>query len=170
MLAPGPGHSSRDRSLAVKPISGEDFLVHSFSGQDWRECRDYVRERLSLPFPEIKRPQLVACAKAHQAQDHNGQRVEYALKIWHQTMPLTPNCLGWQYFIEHRGLHIGLLHDVSHAVRWHGGISAVVALMTDPATNTPTGIHRTFLNPDATKPSAKCSAKRVSSASRQMTR
>ena len=45
--APGPGHSSRDRSLSVL-IIGSDFVVHSFSNDDWRECRDYVRARLGL--------------------------------------------------------------------------------------------------------------------------
>ena len=45
ILAPGPGHSPRDRSLAVKidPSAPHGFLVHSFAGDDWRECRDHVR-------------------------------------------------------------------------------------------------------------------------------
>jgi hypothetical protein len=50
-LAPGPGHSPRDRSLCVK-LSGEDpsgFIVHSFAGDDPIECKDYVRARLGLP-------------------------------------------------------------------------------------------------------------------------
>jgi hypothetical protein len=55
--APGPGHSSRDRSLSVL-IVGSDFVVHSFSNDDWRECRDYVRARLGLPAfsPRRRRP------------------------------------------------------------------------------------------------------------------
>jgi len=64
VLAPGPGHSPRDRSLAIKPISGDDFLFHSFAGQDWRECRDYVCERLGLPDRKTKRAQFVPRAKA----------------------------------------------------------------------------------------------------------
>ncbi len=58
VLAPGPGHSGADRSLAVK-IDGaapEGFLVSSFSGDDAIRCRDYVRAKLGLrPFEPKKR-------------------------------------------------------------------------------------------------------------------
>jgi len=51
VLAPGPGHSRRDRWLAVllDPSAPDGFLVHSHAGDDWRDCRDYVRQRLGLP-------------------------------------------------------------------------------------------------------------------------
>jgi putative DNA primase/helicase len=48
--APGPGHSRRDRSLAVQldPAAPDGFLVCSHAGDDWRACRDHVRQRLGL--------------------------------------------------------------------------------------------------------------------------
>jgi putative DNA primase/helicase len=51
ILCPGPGHSVRDRSLAVKldPNAPDGFLTYSHAGDDWRECRNHVRERLGLP-------------------------------------------------------------------------------------------------------------------------
>lgn len=52
VLAPGPGHSARDRSLAVRldPTAPDGFLVCSHSPADnWKTCRDHVRERLGLP-------------------------------------------------------------------------------------------------------------------------
>jgi AAA domain len=51
VLAPGPGHSSADRSLSVKLDSSapDGFVVHSFCGNDPIECRDYVRQKLGLP-------------------------------------------------------------------------------------------------------------------------
>jgi putative DNA primase/helicase len=51
IVCPGPGHSPQDRSLAVKlvPTSPDGFVVYSHAGDDWRACRDYVRERLGLP-------------------------------------------------------------------------------------------------------------------------
>jgi putative DNA primase/helicase len=51
VLAPGPQHSPRDRSLSVCLSSDapDGFLAHSHAGDDWRECRDYVRSRLGLP-------------------------------------------------------------------------------------------------------------------------
>jgi hypothetical protein len=59
--------------------------------------------------------------------------------------------LAEKYFKEHRGLDITLLGDISHGVRWHRGIKAVIALMTDPVTCEPTGVHRTFLSPGGAK-------------------
>ena len=51
VLAPGPGHSPKDRSLSVKldPTSQDGFVVHSFAGDDPLEARDYVREKCGLP-------------------------------------------------------------------------------------------------------------------------
>jgi putative DNA primase/helicase len=50
VLAPGPGHSAHDRSLAVRfdPAAPDGFLVFSHARDDWRECRDHVRQRLGL--------------------------------------------------------------------------------------------------------------------------
>src|SRR5262249_48466211 len=51
ILCPGPGHSAKDRSLAVKPdiAAKSGFVVHSHSGDDPIACRDYVRQKLGLP-------------------------------------------------------------------------------------------------------------------------
>jgi putative DNA primase/helicase len=51
ILCPGPGHSPRDRSLAVRldPRAPDGFLVFSHCGDDWKDCRDHVRQRLGLP-------------------------------------------------------------------------------------------------------------------------
>jgi hypothetical protein len=51
VLAPGPGHSPKDRSLSIRlcATAPDGFLVHSHAGDDWKGCRDYVRQRLGLP-------------------------------------------------------------------------------------------------------------------------
>jgi RecA-family ATPase len=51
VLAPGPGHSRADRSLAIwlAPDSPDQFTVHSFAGDDPIQCKDFVRQRLNLP-------------------------------------------------------------------------------------------------------------------------
>ena len=61
VLAPGPGHSRRDRSLRVKldPKAENGFLVHSFAGDDWKACREYVRGRLGLEKPNHAKVTIV---------------------------------------------------------------------------------------------------------------
>jgi len=51
VLCPGPGHSSKDRSLSVRfsPDAPDGFVVNSFSNDDFGDCRDCVREKLGLP-------------------------------------------------------------------------------------------------------------------------
>jgi hypothetical protein len=51
VLAPGPGHSPRDRSLAIRlsATAPDGFIAFSHAGDDWRECRDHVRAQLGLP-------------------------------------------------------------------------------------------------------------------------
>ena len=51
VLAPGPGHTPKDRSMSVNLDSAapDGFVVNSFSGDDPLQCKDYVREKLGLP-------------------------------------------------------------------------------------------------------------------------
>ena len=50
VLAPGPGHSRADHSLSVRlsASSPDGFLVHSFAGDDFKYCRDYVKSILGM--------------------------------------------------------------------------------------------------------------------------
>ena len=96
---------------------------------------------------EATRPRVVV---SPQIDEEAELRTAFAMRTWRETVGLNET-LGWEYFTECRGLHIGLLDDLGHCLRWHEGIGAVVALMTEPVTNQPTGVHRTFLNSDATK-------------------
>ena len=166
VLAPGPGHSPKDRSLAVmlSSTAPDGFVVHSHAGDDPIECKDFVRERSGLaPFkPRVTRRRVAPTTAAYRGEIGERlaeARVKAALRIWRESELLRSPAssrrktftLGWQYFTERRGLHIGLLDDLSHALRWHQGVGAVIALMTDPRIGEPCGIHRTYLNPDATK-------------------
>jgi hypothetical protein len=51
VYCPGPGHSHKDRSLSVRlnPDAPDGFDCFSHSGDDWRDCRNYVQQRLGLP-------------------------------------------------------------------------------------------------------------------------
>jgi 5S rRNA maturation endonuclease (ribonuclease M5) len=57
VLAPGPGHSVADRSLAVKLDANapDGFVVYSFADDDAILCRDHVRKKIGLPKPERNR-------------------------------------------------------------------------------------------------------------------
>src|SRR6516225_8184723 len=48
VLAPGPGHSAGDLSMAVKPTA-DGYTVHSHAGDDWKACRDHIDERIGAP-------------------------------------------------------------------------------------------------------------------------
>jgi putative DNA primase/helicase len=75
VLAPGPQHSPKDRSLCVSlaPAMPNGFLVHSFAGDDPIQCKDYVRARLGLP--------------AWQPGDEQDRRVRLSgIKDWARTI------------------------------------------------------------------------------------
>lgn len=79
ILCPGPGHGKRDVSLSVifGPEYPEGFGVHSFAGDDFRECRDFVRDKLGLPAWKpngVKsQAQPVFVAREYVYEDANGE-------------------------------------------------------------------------------------------------
>jgi putative DNA primase/helicase len=102
LSAPGPGHTPRDRSLSITLDSNapDGFLVFSHAGDDWRVCRDYVRQRLGLPAWEpgdersrtippqhIKKWDLAAIESEVGMQPRTEDdliRIERAVKIWNE--------------------------------------------------------------------------------------
>ena len=110
-LCPGPGHSRRDRSLSVKlsATSPDGFIAHSHSGDDWRECRDYVAGKLGLdpnawrrnaprrPTGGSGRPP----ASAGQDDDAESERAK-AGWLWRQGRP-TPGTAAETYLRRARG-------------------------------------------------------------------
>ena len=78
------------------------------------------------------------------------RRHEFAKEIWKASAPLG-GTLGETYFVGHRRLDIRQL-DLDHCLRWHEPRRWIVARMTHPQNaEIMTGIHRIFLNPDASK-------------------
>jgi putative DNA primase/helicase len=105
LLCPGPGHSRSDRSLQVTLQSGapDGFLVHSFCGDDWRDCRDHVRARLGLPswepgdgqnrrvigsVRELDQRALDAQAEERPHTQDDRKRIECARAIWDEARNL----------------------------------------------------------------------------------
>jgi hypothetical protein len=54
VLAPGPGHSPKDRSMSVK-LGFDDYIVFSHAGDDWKVCRDYIDEKIGASKWEPRR-------------------------------------------------------------------------------------------------------------------
>ena len=152
-----PAHADKTPSLKVKDDEGKSdgVDVHCFAGCRWDDVKaELVRRRLLPEFtPGNNRPTLTARLPEDLViGDHedDARKLKRAKLIWRTAVPL-PGTLGFKYFTQRRGLHIGALGALDHALRWHDDIAAVVALMTDPFSNEPTGVHRTFLNSDGTK-------------------
>ena len=100
--------------------------------------RDYLGGVNALPRPQ----------PALQQVDGSGTK-EVASRIWREAIALA-GTLGERYFGEYRRLDIRAL-DLDHVLRWHNKYRCIIALMTTPAEDKPSGIHRTFLNTDGSK-------------------
>jgi hypothetical protein len=82
VLCPGPGHSPRDRSLAVKLSiqSPLGFIAHSHAGDHWPACRDYLLEKLGW----YQRPPQ----RDYGLKDHERRQHEKAAWLWSRRQPL----------------------------------------------------------------------------------
>src|SRR6516162_11871825 len=74
VLAPGPGHSPKDRSLSVKLSADapDGFVVNSFAGDDPITCKDYVRSKAGIESfkPNGKRKPAFDIGKVIAAQKY----------------------------------------------------------------------------------------------------
>jgi len=156
VLAPGPRHSRNDRSLSIKLIPGDKFIVYSFAGDDPIACRDYVRAALGLgPFrlhgtsyqKSPKRPQM-------QLGNDDGIRQRHALALWHEAR--NPHDTIVATYLRGRGLE--LPDDAGKVIRFHPRCPfnpghfepCMLALVRAIISDAPQAIQRTALNPDGT--------------------
>ena len=103
VVAPGPGHSRKDRSLSVRlsPFAPDGFIVFSHAGDDWRVCRDYVRERLGLPREECQRRPSEVRIRLPQTRPEDDGRYR-ALTLWRRRQPIVGS-VAERYLREARG-------------------------------------------------------------------
>jgi putative DNA primase/helicase len=101
-LVPGPNHSRKDRSLSIKldPNAPDGFSLYSHCGDDWRDCRAYVRSKLGLPDWQpgdeqdrrinpahalvIDQTELDREAEKHPRTKDDLDRIARALTLWDQ--------------------------------------------------------------------------------------
>jgi len=151
IIAPGPHHSGKDRSLSVRfsPTAPGGFLTHSFACDDWRECRDYVSTKLGL---SRDRKRIARCQRSGTmtVQDAAPGPSAPALGLWRKSVD--PRGTLADRYLASRGVNL----SPPEALRFHkalrhpsGGVwPAIVALVTNGADGTPMAVHRTFLAHD----------------------
>jgi hypothetical protein len=103
VVAPGPGHSRKDRSLSVRlsPFAPDGFLVFSHAGDDWRVCRDFVRERSGLPCEDRqRRPSVVPIRLPRTRPEDDGRN--RPLTLWRRREPVVGS-VAERYLREARG-------------------------------------------------------------------
>lgn len=98
-LCPGPGHGPKDRSLAVRPNGPDDFLIHSFAGDDPIVCLAHVRSKLGIARPERSPPSR---PKPGGDDDRERRQHEKARWLWGQRRPLA-GTIAERYLREARG-------------------------------------------------------------------
>jgi putative DNA primase/helicase len=167
VVAPGPGHSRRDRSLSIRLADATDgFVVTSFAGDDWAACRDYVAAQLGLPDDHWRRAreldpdEIERRAEARRrAEDHERrevqQRQRQAAEIWRGTQDARGSVV--EVYLRSRGLDLPA--DAHEALRFapacpwgsNDTVPAMVAALRDIATGELRGIHRTALDRDGRK-------------------
>lgn len=119
VTCPGPGHSPKDRSLSVW-FEGDDLKVHSFAGDDWQVCKDYVRERLGLPSWEPRNGRKRGCAfhasKRPYDERAEASRIAPVRRLWREAKdPRVPPVFA---YLEYRGLPL-LTDDQIPVFRYH---------------------------------------------------
>ena len=180
LLCPGPGHSPVDRSLSIRlsPAAPDGFICFSHSGDDWRDCRDYVRERLGLPNwePGDDRDRRVPTDRLRaydissverefgptSHSDEECQRIARAKQIWSEGVD-PRRTLVEKYLREQRLLELpdelcGTVLRYHRACPWRDEntgrtifIPALIVPFRSIDTNEITAIHRIALRPDGTK-------------------
>jgi hypothetical protein len=160
VLAPGPGHSPVDRSLLIKidPTAPGGFRRNSFAGDDWRECRDHVRQALGLGAYERqgrRSAPLRPTRSLMPSHDGAGDHTALAMRLWKEAHD--PRDTLATVYLASRCLTIS--NDVAgDVIRFHPNlkfegacVGAMIALFRDVASDEPCGIHRTFLDGDGRK-------------------
>lgn len=131
-------------------------LVRHIRGGSMAEAMRWAEAFTGSPQRPLGIPLAREKAKPHPApcDDKEGNR-RAAERLWREAVPIG-GTVAQAYLIRRCGSLPR--HSLTHAVRFHPAVrsdgrawAAMIALMTDPATNEPRGVHRTFLTPDAHK-------------------
>jgi putative DNA primase/helicase len=174
VLAPGPGHSTRDRSLSVR-ITADGFIVNSFAGDNWKTCRDYFRKQLGLPpwqpgdeqdrrpshIKEFDRRAVEREAGCRPRSEDDLVRIAMAKRLWDDAQE--PRGTPAERYLNSRALEL-TAELAGPVLRFHPRcpwrnenignterIPALIAAFRSIDDDKITAIHRIALNPDGSK-------------------
>ena len=158
-----PAHTDRSPSLSIADGGDGKLLVHCHAGCEQVEVIAAL-EQIGL-WPECaSNPPLMTETERERRRQQEAQReyerarrgafvAEIWQRAWADAQPARGSPL--ERWLLHRGIDRGRLDLDRLPLRWapccpmHKGVApAMLALMTDPVTCRPTGLHRTFLLPD----------------------
>jgi putative DNA primase/helicase len=163
VLAPGPGHSRNDRSLSITidPSAPDGFWCHSFAGDDWRVCRNYVRYALGLGAwtqrsAMFKARQTYTPRIAQRCLNDTALRTAWPLKIWRDSRSGAATIV--EPYLASRGMEPdqwpGSLRFNPRCLRprdddgnFVSPLPAMVALV-EHVQHGPIGVHCTYIRPD----------------------
>jgi putative DNA primase/helicase len=156
VLAPGPGHSSDDRSLAVRPVQNapDGLLIYSHSGDDWQTCRDHVLSRLGITRRRAFK--VYEKRRSSEAVEPAKSRIERAATLWRQGTD--PRGTLVETYLASRALALTSELRI-HVIRFHAAcpwrdqisgelmhIPAMLAVTRNIYTNEVTAVQRTALS------------------------
>jgi len=160
--APGPYHSPKDRSMWVRlsPQAPDGILCGSFASQDWRECKDYVRQRLGIARDETYKAAPSTERVAPSTSNDDVEKIKRARIVWSNAQ--SPYGTLVETYLKSRALI--LPDDIDHVIRFHPAtawkdeasgelihVPCMIAAFRNIDTNEITGIHRTRLSPEGKK-------------------
>jgi hypothetical protein len=153
VIAPGPGHSPRDRSMTVRlsADSPDGFICFSHAGDDFRDCRDYIRSKLGLDPDGWKRKDGVSfqveTKSAPVFRDKESGKSE-AGAIWRASVD--PRGTLAEKYLNSRGLELPY-ELAGEVLRWNVEINALIGLFRNVHTGDRQAITRIYLDRDGRK-------------------
>lgn len=176
ILAPGPGHRShKDRSMSIKvdAKAPDGFVVTSFAGDDWRDCKAHILQKLGLPQWQpgngqdrrVPAPRVAASTEASEGPRWTAddvKRINLARGTWRDGVDPT-GTLADIYLEQHRKLELpdtlaGAVLRFHPSCPWHDEdtgetikVPTLLAAFRQITDNTITGIQRVRLDSDGRK-------------------
>jgi hypothetical protein len=141
VLCPGPGHSKRDRSLSVTFHADGSFTTNSFSGDDFRDCRDHVKIILGITRED---PVVVSAPPGPIYSGSSAARIASMDRLWAQCVPIAGTLA--ERYLNRRGLSYN-----GDSWRFRPTGRALIAIISDAITGDPIGWHETLLDGDGNK-------------------